>query len=168
MNRGLIESSTDDIDVSSLLLCKGHLGSETVMASGILMCDDGTFLEFLDQGLDAALDAASGFEYLPREGKDFILRDVKVKFGASVVAWKAMVPPSTTENTETALIEQFYMNGAKFAVLQRGSSVHWRFCTHWQVELLAKKSPSLLNGLIRSPTLPFRGHREHLRNNIGI
>lgn len=117
MNRGLIASSTDNIKVSYLLLCKGHLGSETVMAPGILMCDNGTFLKALDQGVDAAIEVAGEFKYLPREGKDFILRDVKVRFGGSVVAWKAMVPPSTTEDTETALIETFYMDGARFAVL---------------------------------------------------
>jgi len=87
------------------------------MAPGILMCDNGTFLKALDQGVDAAIEVAGEFEYLPREGKDFILRDVKVRFGGSVAAWKAMVPPSTTEDTETALIEAFYMDGSRFAVL---------------------------------------------------
>jgi hypothetical protein len=117
MNRGLISSSTDKITVSYLLLCKGHLGSETVMSPSILMCDNGTFLNALDQGVAYAIEAANGFEYLPREGEDFTLRDVKVKFGRSVVAWKAMLPPTTTDDTESALIEAFYLDGARFAVL---------------------------------------------------
>ena len=69
------------------------------------------------QGLEAALRAAETFSYLPLEGKDFMLRDVRVKFGDGIVGWKAMVPPSLTEDTETALVEAFYMDGARFAVL---------------------------------------------------
>lgn len=65
----------------------------------------------------SVIAAANGFEYLPREGDDFTLRDVMVKFGRSVVAWKAMLPPSTTDDMESALIEAFYMDGARFAVL---------------------------------------------------
>lgn len=116
-NRGLIDISVDAIKVSYLLLCKGHLGTETVMAPGILMCDNGTFLRALDLGINAAIDTANGFEYLPIEGRDFILRDVKVKFGESVVAWKAMVPPTTTEDTESDFIEDFYSDGFRYAVL---------------------------------------------------
>jgi len=116
--RGLIDKSTDDLKLSFLLLCKGHLGSETVMtAPEILMCDNDTFLRGLAQGLDGAVDLAKSFAYLPKEGKDFILRDVKVRFGGKTVAWKAMIPPSTTEDTETDLIEAFYTDGARFAVI---------------------------------------------------
>jgi len=83
----------------------------------ILMCDNDTFLGELANGLDAAIDLARSFNYLPKEGKDFILRDVKVRFGGNTVAWKAMVPPSTTEDTESDLIEAFYLDGARFAVI---------------------------------------------------
>lgn len=117
-NRGLIDKSTDDLKLSFLLLCKGHLGSETVMtAPEILMCDNETFLGALGEGLGAAIDLVRSFDYLPKEGKDFILRDVKVRFGSKTVAWKAMIPPSTTEDTESDLIEAFYMDGARFAVI---------------------------------------------------
>lgn len=117
-NRGLMDKSTDDLKLSLLLLCKGHLGSETVMtAPEILMCDNETFLAALREGLDAAINLVRSFAYLPQEGKDFILRDVKVRFGGKTVAWKAMIPPSTTEDTESDLIEAFYMDGARFAVI---------------------------------------------------
>jgi len=107
-----------DVKVTLLLLCRGHLGSETVMTSSdILMCDDATFFTELDKGLETALHTAETFSYLPLEGKDFVLRDVRVKFGDSIVGWKAMTPPSLTEDTETALVEAFYMDGARFAVL---------------------------------------------------
>ena len=82
----------------------------------ILLCDDATFFNEFDKGLEAALRAAGTFSYLPLEGKDFILHDVRVKFGDSIVSWKAMVPPSLTEDTETALVEAFYMDSARFAV----------------------------------------------------
>ena len=117
-SRGLTDKPTDDLKLSFLLLCKGHLGSETVMTTPeILMCDNDTFLGELDKGLDAAIDLAKSFDYLPKEGKDFILRYVKVRFGGHTVAWKAMIPPSTTEDTESDLIEAFYMDGARFAVI---------------------------------------------------
>jgi len=116
--RGLTKVSTTDAKITLLLLCRGHLGSETVMTSpDILLCDDATFFNELDKGLEAALRAAETFSYLPLEGKDFMLRDVRVKFGDGIVGWKAMVPPSLTEDTETALVEAFYMDGARFAVL---------------------------------------------------
>lgn len=116
--RGLIKTSIADAKISCILLCKGHLGSETVMsATEILMCDNTTFLNELEKGLDAALQTAQTFSYLPLEGKDFLLRNVKVKFGDSIVTWKAMVPTSLTEDTESALIEAFYLDGARFAVI---------------------------------------------------
>jgi hypothetical protein len=116
--RGLTKVSMTDVKVTLLLLCRGHLGSETVMTSSdILMCDDATFFTELDKGLETALHTAETFSYLPLEGKDFVLRDVRVKFGDSIVGWKAMTPPSLTEDTETALVEAFYMDGARFAVL---------------------------------------------------
>jgi hypothetical protein len=117
-NRGLIDKRTDDLKLSLLLLCKGHLGSETVMVSPeILMCDNDIFLAELSRGLDAAIDLGKSFAYLPKEGKDFILRDVKVRFGGKSVEWKAMIPPSTTEDTESDFVEAFYMDGARFAVI---------------------------------------------------
>ena len=66
-NRGLIDKSTDDLKLSFLLLCKGHLGSETVMTTPeILMCDNDTFLGELDNGFDAAIDLAKSFDYRHR------------------------------------------------------------------------------------------------------
>ena len=116
--RGLIDKPTNGLRLSFILLCKGHLGSETVMtAPEILMCDNDTFLGELANGVDAAIDLAKSFVYLPKESRDFILRDVKVRFGGHIVAWKAMTPPSTTEDTESDLVEAFYMDGSRFAVL---------------------------------------------------
>lgn len=120
-DRGLTENSTDNLKLSFLLLCKGHLGSETVMtAPEIFMCDNDTFtfIGELDKGLDAAIDLAKSFDHLPNEGRDFVLREVKVRFGGNTVAWKAMIPPSTTEDTESDLVETFYMDGGRFAVIK--------------------------------------------------
>jgi hypothetical protein len=118
LRRGLSEHLASDIKLSFLLLCRGHLGSETVMTdSEILMCDDTVFLDALDGGLESAVHIAQSFSYLPLDGKDFFLRDVKVRFGGSTVTWKAMVPTSATEDTESELVENFYMDGGRFAVL---------------------------------------------------
>jgi hypothetical protein len=50
------------------------------------------------------------------EGKNFILRDLSVKFGESIVGWKAMLSPRLTEDIETAVVETFYEDGARSAV----------------------------------------------------
>jgi hypothetical protein len=117
-SRGLSQHSTSDIKLTFLLLCRGHLGSETVITdTEILMCDNTVFLDSLDEGLESAIQVVQSFSYLPREGEDFFLRDVKVRFGGSTVGWKAMLPTSLTEDTESDLVEDFYMDGARFAVL---------------------------------------------------
>ena len=42
-------------------------------APEILMCDNDSFIGELDKGLDAAIDLAKSFDYLPNEGRDFVL-----------------------------------------------------------------------------------------------
>jgi hypothetical protein len=113
--RGLLDKETSDLNVVYLLLCKGHLGSEAIIAGDtISMADSDVFLSHLTQGLELALEVVRTFSYLPVIGRDFLVKDVRVRFGASVVTWKMRAPNSTTEDTETDFVEGFYFDGIRF------------------------------------------------------
>lgn len=114
---GRIDFDPDPGRVDFVLLCKGHLGNEDVIEEGTLLCDYVVFVDALKKGgLDAALERARTFDYLPSPEKDFKLVDVGVKFGDWIVRWKKTAPPETTEDNETDEVEQYYKDSMRYLV----------------------------------------------------
>jgi hypothetical protein len=113
--RGIVDVDMAVGGATFLLLCKGHLASESVFHDGILICDYDWFVRTVqERGIEAALDGATSFSYLPKEGVDFVLQPLTIRFGKWRLSWLSMVPPVLPEDDEKSVVLDFYDESLEF------------------------------------------------------
>jgi hypothetical protein len=114
-SRHLWDRPTQMSDFEFVLLCKGHLGSETIQSEGILKCDYEIFLQAIRrQGINAALQLAREHSYLPRLGSDFTMEPIIVRFGKWRLNWWTLLARSLPEDDESKIVLDFYSDSAEF------------------------------------------------------
>jgi|ERR1700722_14230012 hypothetical protein len=113
--RGLIDRAAEPSDFEFLLLCKGHLGSETIHSEGILKCDYDVFLQAIVQrGSAHALELAREQSYLPQVGIEFTVEPISVRFGRWRLSWWTLLRTSLPADDETEAVLDFYSDSAEF------------------------------------------------------
>jgi hypothetical protein len=113
--RGLVDRPTEPSDFEFLLLCKGHLGSETIHSEGILKCDYDVFLQaIVEQGSAHALEFAREHSYLPQVGVDFTVEPISVRFGRWRLSWWTLLATDLPADDESAAVIDFYDDSAEF------------------------------------------------------
>ncbi|SNT13771.1 hypothetical protein SAMN05421770_104337 [Granulicella rosea] len=114
-DRGLTNHVTTSSDFEYVLLCKGHLGSETVQSDGILKCDYDVFCRSVtEHGVLSALTLARDNSYLPKLGVDFTLEPISVRFGRWRLSWWTLLSVALPEDDETNMVTDFYIDSAEF------------------------------------------------------
>jgi hypothetical protein len=114
-SRQLLDRPARLSDFVFILLCKGHLGSETVQSKGILKCDYDVFIQTVrSQGVDAALRLAREHAYLPRLGTDFTMEPIAVRFGRWRLKWWMLLSRSLPADDESKVVLDFYSDSAEF------------------------------------------------------
>jgi hypothetical protein len=102
-------------DVTYLLLCKGHLGNEDVIAPGMTMADYDTFKDYLGiSGLKTTIGRLVEYDYLPVEGRDFTVDVMRLQFGQWILGWSQMHPIALPPDEETDALEELYMMTSKY------------------------------------------------------
>ena len=115
LSRGLLNRETQPSDFEFVLLCKGHLGSETIQTEGILKCDYDVFLEAVhQQGVSRAVELARTHSYLPQLGTDFTLEPISVRFGKWRLNWWTLLPKNLPADDESEAVLDFYSDSAEF------------------------------------------------------
>jgi hypothetical protein len=113
--RGLINFETTDGNTKYLLLSKGHLGCEDILTKELLLADYDVFVQYLRQfGFHVAIQRLAVFDYLPVQGKDFLLSTDVTKFGTWRVSWNKFHAPELPPDTETEALEDLYRRSAKY------------------------------------------------------
>lgn len=113
--RNLIDRPTEPKDLEFLLLCKGHLGSETIQSEGILKCDYDVFLrDIVHQGSEHALELARKYSYLPKLGIDFTVEPKSVRFGRWRLSWWSLLPTGLPADDESEAVLDFYNDTVEF------------------------------------------------------
>jgi hypothetical protein len=111
----LIDRPTEPSDFEFLLLCKGHLGSETIHGAGILKCDYDVFLgAVVQQGSACALELARQYSYLPQAGVDFTVEPKSVRFGRWRLSWWTLLSIGLPADDESEAVLDFYTDSAEF------------------------------------------------------
>ncbi len=114
-SRGLLNRSTQHSDFEFVLLCKGHMGSETIQSDGIEKCDYDIFLQSVrKQGVIRALQLARDHSYLPQLGTDFTLEAISVRFGKWRLKWWTLLSTSLPADDEGQVVLDFYTDSAHF------------------------------------------------------
>jgi len=107
--RGLVDFEVSRDEISYLLLAKGHLGSADVLADHSIMADYDIFVRYMKKGsLAAAMSRVAAYDYLPIEGRDFILEQIGVAFGGWRIKWKYFRPPVLIPDDETRIVQDLY------------------------------------------------------------
>jgi hypothetical protein len=114
-SRGLLDRATEAGDFDFVLLCKGHLGSETIQSFGIEKCDYDTFIEQVGkEGLESAVRLARDHSYLPHCPRDFTIEPISVRFGKWRLLWWTLVPVGLPDDDEAQPVLDFYDDSAEF------------------------------------------------------
>ena len=114
-SRGLLNRTTQPTDFKFVLLCKGHMGSETIQSEGIEKCDHDIFLqEVRKHGIERALQVAREHSYLPQLGTDFTMEPISVRFGKWRLKWWTLVSTNLPDDNEDKAVLDFYDNSAQF------------------------------------------------------
>jgi hypothetical protein len=115
LSRGLLDRETRPSDFEFVLLCKGHLGSETIQAGGILKCDYDVFLDEVHQhGVSSAVELARTHSYLPQLGTDFTMEPISVRFGKWRLNWWTLLSRNLPADDESETVLDFYSDSAEF------------------------------------------------------
>jgi hypothetical protein len=115
LSRELLNRETQPSDFEFVLLCKGHMGSETIQAERILKCDYDVFLEAVQQqGVSRAIELARTHSYLPQLGTDFTLEPISVRFGKWRLNWWTLLPKNLPADDESEAVLDFYSDSAAF------------------------------------------------------
>ncbi len=113
--RAFVNFSITHEKIQYLLLTKGHLGGEDTIVSDTLMVDYDIFVDYLRRfGLGDALGRLASYDYLPVLNKDFLLADIKLRFGDWIVLWKKFHPTTLPPDQETPALEELYRRAAKY------------------------------------------------------
>jgi hypothetical protein len=113
--RSLFNRPTQPSDFEFVLLCKGHLGSETIQSEGIVKCDYDIFLQTVRKhGIKPALQLAWEHSYLPGLGADFTMEPISVRLGKWRLKWWTLVPTSLPADDESEAVLDFYKESAQF------------------------------------------------------
>jgi hypothetical protein len=111
--RGIITGRPQNM--TFLLLCKGHLGNEDVIAPGIVMADYDTFKDYLRvSGVKTTIGRLAEYDYLPVEGRDFTVDVMRLQFGQWILGWSQMHPMELPPGEETDTLEELYMMTSKY------------------------------------------------------